>query len=105
MVAADNDVAKDDFWESACQSAPDDETAEKAGAAAHIFEFAVHAGGCFAEAIAVDEHGQTGQGTAVCFDGDGIIESEFLVFPLRITLGEVVGSEGHTTPPFLSGIQ
>jgi hypothetical protein len=85
------------------QSGPNDEAAEKTNPAAQLLEFAVHAGGRFVETIPIDEHGQAGESRAISADGDGVIEAEFLSYPIRIALGNIIGSEGHGRPPGLPG--
>ena len=95
LVAADDDAAVDDLWECLGQPRPDNQAAEKTDPAAHILEFAVQGGGRFAEAIAIDQHSQAGEGAAIRADGNGGIKTEFFVCPARITLGNVIGDEGH----------
>jgi hypothetical protein len=101
LAAADHDAAENEARESTRQARPDDQAAEKADPAAHILELAVHAGRRFAIAVSIDEHAQGGQGRAVAADGNGLVEAELLVDPLRVALGDIPGSEGHAAPPFL----
>lgn len=44
---------------------------------------------------AVHQQGQAGDGAALDADGSFIIETQFDIFPARVTLGEVVGGKRH----------